>query len=172
MASLMENLIDILEKEIAEYKNLLELSTRKTPILIKGDTVSLQKLTDEEQEVVDKVAHLDRKREEVMKDIANVVNKDVNNLKLRQIIQMLDARPAEQKRLAKAHDDLQTTVHAVAKVNERNKALILQSLELVEFDLNLVKSMKTAPETAEYNRGAVVNGGYNMNTIGSFDAKQ
>ena len=31
MASLMENLIEVLEKESGEYENLLALSTRKTP---------------------------------------------------------------------------------------------------------------------------------------------
>ena len=32
MASLMENLIEVLEKESGEYENLLALSTRKTPV--------------------------------------------------------------------------------------------------------------------------------------------
>ena len=33
MASLMENLIDVLEKESMEYENLLNLSMQKTPSL-------------------------------------------------------------------------------------------------------------------------------------------
>ena len=172
MASLMENLMDILEKENTEYKALLELSERKTPILIAGDTVALQQITDEEQLVVDRVNHLDHQRITVMQDIANVVNKDVKNLKLGQIVQMLEPRPVEQKRLSKAHDALQTTVLAVQKINELNRALIKQSLELVEFDLNLVKSMNSAPETAEYNRGALTNNGFTGTARGSFDAKQ
>lgn len=172
MASLMENLMDILEKENTEYEALLELSKKKTPIIIKGDIAALQQITDEEQLVVDKVVLLDRKREEVMKDIANVVNKDVESLKLNQIVLMLEPRPQEQKRLAKARDALHTSVHNLAKVNEMNSALIKQSLELVEFDMNLIKSMNSSPETAEYNRAATVNGGYSANVRGSFDAKQ
>jgi flagellar biosynthesis/type III secretory pathway chaperone len=172
MASLMENLIDILEKEVTEYKALLELSEQKTPIIIRGDTIALQQITDDEQEVVGHLSHLDRDREDVMKDIGNVLNKDVNSLKLHVIIRLLEERPDEQKRLSKVHDELQTVVQSVARINEQNKALIKQQLEMVEFDLNLIKSMNSAPETAEYNRTAAVNGNYMGGMAGSFDAKQ
>lgn len=172
MASLMENLIDILEKEITEYKALLELSEQKTPTIIQGDIPSLQKITDEEQDVVGRITHLDQKREEVMKDIANVLNKDVNNLKLRVIIDVLEQRPAEQKRLSKAYDGLKTVVNAVSQINEQNRALLQQSLEMVEFDLNLMKSLNSAPTTAEYDRTAAMNGGYTDSVTGNFDARQ
>lgn len=50
MASLMENLIDVLDRESTEYEALLQLSQRKTPIIAGGDLAELQKITDEEQE--------------------------------------------------------------------------------------------------------------------------
>ena len=52
MASLMENLIDVLGRESTEYEALLQLSQRKTPIIAGGDLAELQKITDEEQELV------------------------------------------------------------------------------------------------------------------------
>ena len=52
MASLMENLIDVLDRESAEYEALLQLAQRKTPIIAGGDLAELQKITDEEQELV------------------------------------------------------------------------------------------------------------------------
>ena len=48
MASLMENLIDVLDRESTEYEALLQLSQRKTPIIAGGDLAELQKITDEE----------------------------------------------------------------------------------------------------------------------------
>lgn len=172
MASLMENLIDILEKEITEYKALLELSKRKTPIIVKGDIVGLQTITEEEQAILGRLNHQERIREEVMKDVANVLNKDVNNLKLRDIIKMLEKRPAEQQKLAKAYDGLSTVVASVSSINEQNKMLIKQQMEMVEFDMNLIKSMNSAPETAGYDRTAGMNGSILGNGSGSFDAKQ
>ncbi len=172
MASLMENLMDILEKENSEYEKLLELSMKKTPIIIKGDIVELQKITDEEQIVVSKVNSLDKKRDEFMHDIANVINKDVKTLKLGNLIDMLSNQKPEQKRLAAVTDKLRVTMQNMARVNGQNSELIKDALEMVDFDLNLLKSMKTAPETANYNRGAYNAGSTMGGSISGFDAKQ
>lgn len=168
----MENLIEVLQQEYTEYNGLLELSRRKTPIIVAGDLENLQKITDEEQEWVGRITHLEKKRTEVTADIANVLNKDVKTMKLRDLVQMLAARPAEQKQLADACDGLQNVVHQVQSVNEQNRELIQHSLELIEFDMNLLQSAKSAPQTANYNRGAY-SAGETMGTVNhGFDAKQ
>lgn len=172
MASLMENLIAVLQQECIEYNGLLEISRRKTPIIVAGDLEQLQKITDEEQEWVGRITHLEKKRVEVTADIANVLNKDVTTMKLRDLVQILSARPAEQKLLADACDGLQSAVYQVREVNEQNGELIRHSLELVEFDMNLLQSMKTAPQTANYNRGACSAGETMGIAAPGFDAKQ
>jgi len=172
VASLMENLIAILEDENSEYEILLELSKKKTPVIIKGDLGMLQKITDEEQIVVSRINQLERKREESIHDIANVINKDVKTLKLVNIIQMLEKRPDEQKKLSRVHDKLSRTVSNMARINEQNRELIKNALEMVNFDLNLVQAMRTAPETANYNRGAYNTGSVMGKANGYFDAKQ
>ena len=172
MASLMENLIDVLDKEAKAYEELLELSMKKTPIIVGGDLEGLQRITDEEQIVVARINRLDAKREEVTRDIANVLNKDVTKLKLVDIIQMLSQRPVEQKQLATAHDKLKEVVGQMTRINEQNRDLIQSSLEMVEFDLNLIQSMKSAPQTANYNKGAYSQGVFMGRGSGGFDAKQ
>ncbi len=172
MASLMENLISVLEEEGKAYEELLELSMKKTPIIVGGDLESLQKITDEEQIVVARINRLDARREDVTKDIANVLNKDVTKLKLVDIIHLLSQRPVEQKALAAAHDKLKTVVGQMVRVNEQNRDLIQSSLEMVEFDLNLIQSMKSAPQTANYNKGAYNSGAFIGRSSGGFDAKQ
>lgn len=172
MASLMENLIEVLNGESSEYEGLLKLSQEKTAYIVQGDLENIQRITDEEQEWVGRLTRLEKKRVEITNDIANVLNKDVTNLKLTNLIQMLEARPAEQKQLSEAVSKLQKAVYEMRSVNERNRELIQHSLELVEFDLNLLQSMKRAPQTANYNKGAYNTG----NTMGpgasGFDAKQ
>lgn len=172
MASLIENLISVLERENSEYTTLLELSRKKTPIIVKGDIVKLQEITDEEQNVIDRIHQLDVKREEHICDIANVINKDVEQLKLDNLIQMLGKSPKEQKMLADVYDKLQLTLSQMKNVNEQNKALISTALEMVEFDLNLFQSMRSAPETANYNRGAYSAGSVIGTNRKGFDAKQ
>lgn len=173
MASLMENLLDVLEQEDAAYQELLQLSMKKTPIIVKGDVASLESITDEEQSVVSRINLLDKQREEVMKDIANVLNKDVNTLKLSNLVQLLKSQPKEQGRLSELTDRLRSTTGHMQRVNEQNKELLESSLEMVEFDLNLLKGMRTAPETANYNQAAANTGDYYNGQISSgFDAKQ
>ncbi len=117
MASLVENLISVLEQESVEYEALLGLSMKKTPIIVAGDLPALQKITDEEQTVVNRINRLEHKRSEVMKDIANVMNKDVNTLKLVNLIQMLESRPAESRKLAEVHDRLKSVVGSMQQIN-------------------------------------------------------
>lgn len=172
MASLMEDLISILEQENSLYEDLLKLSMSKTPVLISGDLEALSRITEDEQEIVNKVNALDKKREEGMKDIANVLGKDVKTLKLTDLIEVLKSRPAEQNRLAAIYDKLSDTIGQMKRTNEQNRELIESSLEMVQFDMNVLQAYKAAPETANYSKNALNSGAYMGNTKGGFDAKQ
>lgn len=172
MASLMENLIEVLDQEGREYEELLILSQKKTPVIVKGDLEELQSITDDEQNLAGRIAHLEKKRVEITADIANVLNRDVNILKLHNLIEMLESRPAEQARLAEAHDRLQSAVRGLQRVNEQNKELLANALEMVEFELSLLQAAKAAPETANYTRSAYSSGAQMGVYGGGFDAKQ
>ncbi len=172
MASLMETLIEVLEKENLEYGNLLALSMKKTPAIVSDDIKALTEITDEEQIIVSRINHLDKQRNEAVNDIANVLNKDVTKLKIVDLIKMLAARPQEQARLASVFDDLRRNVRAVKQINEQNRELIENALELVQFNLQMIQAMNRAPATANYNRGAYNTGDVIGTANKAFDAKQ
>lgn len=172
MASLMENLIEVLEQECEEYTGLLALSQAKTPIIVSGNLEALQKITDDEQALVSKLSNLDKKRREVTLDIANVLNRDVEQLKLSNLIDMLASRPGEQGKLIAVHDRLQDLVRLLQRTNEQNRELLANALEMVEFEMSILQATKTAPETANYTKGAY-NSGLQMGVSSrGFDAKQ
>ena len=171
MASLIEELIDTLNKENTEYEKLLELSRRKAAVIVARDIPALEKITDDEQTVVSNIGNLDAKRAQVTADIADVINKDVETLKLSVLIDLLSKQPKEQKALSAVHDKLKVTVDSVRMINESNKQLIEQSLEMVEFDLNMARAMRQAPETNNYGRSAV-SVGETLGAVRGFDAKQ
>ncbi len=172
MASLMEVLIDVLDKESQEYENLLTLSMKKTPVIVSEDLDELAKITDEEQIIVSRINHLDNQRTEAINDIANVLNKDVDNLKIADLIKMLAARPEEQEKLATVFDRLQESVRNVKRVNEQNRELIQEALELVQFNMTVLQAMNKTAETANYNRGAYSTGDVIASSHKAFDAKQ
>jgi flagellar biosynthesis/type III secretory pathway chaperone len=172
VASLINNLIDILDEISSEYENLLGLSMKKTPVIITGDLNQLAVITDEEQLIVSKINKLDQKRQETMKEIADVINKDVSELDLMVVIGFMGPKPEEQQKLAVVHDKLKSVVMNVARINEQNGELIQESLEMVQFEMNLLQAKKAAPQTANYDNTAHSSGSAIGVTAKGFDARQ
>jgi len=172
MASLMENLISILNEECIEYEKLLELTIRKTPVIVSEDLDALARITDDEQLLLSRISNLDKKRNDTITDIANVLNKDVETLKLKKLIKMMAGRPSEQNALATAYDRLMATAKQVEMINARNNELIQSALDMVHFNMNLIQSAKAAPESANYNKGAYNTGDALGVDHKSFDARQ
>lgn len=168
----MENLIDVLGQENGEYERLLALARRKTQVIASANLEDLQKITDDEQEMVGRISHLEKIRVEVTADIANVLNRDVEQLKLANLVDMMSGRPAEQEKLAAVHDSLKVTVRELQRINEQNKKLLEDALEMVQFEMNLLQAAKAAPETANYTRNAYNSGAQMGVNSGNFDAKQ
>ncbi|MBQ7615468.1 MAG: flagellar protein FlgN [Butyrivibrio sp.] len=168
----MENLVDVLDKECTMYEKLLGLSSRKTTIIIKGDLKALAEITDEEQYVISDIQGLEKQRVTAMTDIANVLNMDVNSLKLTDLIQVLDKRPVDQRNLALQRDKLVTVAGNVRRVNGQNQELLKSSIEMVQFEMNIIQAAKSAPQTANYSRAAGTTGECLGYTSGGFDAKQ
>ncbi|MEE5989458.1 MAG: flagellar protein FlgN [Lachnospiraceae bacterium] len=172
MASLIDNIVTILNRENEEYTVLVGLSREKTPIIIKGDLNALNAVTEKEQEVVARIQKLERDRISTMKDIAEVTNRKQEELKLADLIEMMNNRPAEQKKLREVHDRLKTTMKNMVTVNDQNRVLLKNSLDMVQFEMNLLQSMRQAPETADYNKDAYSTGTIMGSGTKRFDAKQ
>lgn len=170
MASLMEDFVDILEKENTEYERLTELSTEKRQIIIEGNIQALEDITGREQEITSNLKNLENKREQVVKDMAIVLSKDPKELTITNMIAFLNKQPEEQQRLQSIRERLKATLEQMADINAQNDVLLNQALEMVEFDLTLFKSMRQAPTTANYDKQANNTG----DVLGSrgFDAKQ
>ena len=172
MASLVETLVDVLDKEGSLYEKLLGLSSRKTTIIIKGDLKALAEITDEEQCIIGDIQAAEKQRVTAMTDIANVLNMDVNSLKLTDLIQVLEKRPADQRNLAVQRDRLVAVADNVRRVNGQNQELLKSSIEMVQFEMNIIQASKRAPQTANYSRAADTTGECLGYTSGGFDAKQ
>ena len=172
MASLIENLMDALNRESDEYEALVELSMKKTPAVIKGDLETLQAITDEEQLAAGRINRIENERRNVMKEIAGVLNTDVEALKLADMIRVLERRPVEKRKMEECQNRLKSAVYQMKQINEHNLELIEKALEMAQFELNLYQSMKSAPETANYNRAAYNDGSVMGSSRGRFDAKQ
>ncbi len=172
MASLLENLIDVLDRENAAYERVAVLAESKTSAIVAGDIENLGKIMEEEQEIVGKIQGMEKQRDKFLADIANVVNRDVETLKLIDLIQMLDKMPDQQEKLEGIQKRLRATIDRLREVNDRNQMLLAERLDMVDFNLNMIRAMKSAPQTANYSRDAYTNGQSLGIFHGGFDAKQ
>jgi flagellar biosynthesis/type III secretory pathway chaperone len=172
VASLVETLVDVLDKEGSLYEKLLGLSGRKTTIIIKGDLKALAEITDEEQCIISDIQAAEKERVTAMTDIANVLNMDVNSLKLTDLIKVLEKRPADQKNLALQRDRLVAVAGNVRRVNGQNQELLRSSIEMVQFEMNILQQAGSAPETANYDKTAGTMGSLIGTNSGRFDARQ
>ena len=168
----MENLLQVLSQECDAYEGLLELSGRKTAVIVSNDLEALTKITEEEQDQASLVTNLEKRRVEVMKDMANVLNKDVNTLTLARLAELMKDRPQDAQALLERRDRLTRIVADLKRVNGQNAELLKNAMEMVDFELNLLQSMKKAPETANYTRGAYNTGDVMGVSRQKFDAKQ
>lgn len=170
MASLMEDFMGILEEENEGYQRLTELSQEKRQIIIDGDIPALEAITEREQEITGRLVNLENKRSEVVGDMSIVLSKKPEELTITNMIAFLNKQPEEQKKLIDLRDRLRETLREMADINTQNEVLLQQSMEMVEFDLTLFRSMRQAPTTANYDKQANNTG--DLLGSGGFDAKQ
>jgi ribosomal protein S6 len=171
VASLIDELAEVLDKENTEYEVMLTLSTDKTSAIVKNDIEQLQAILVKEQAQIDRINALEKKREETIKDICRVIKVDPRQLTVKVLIDLLSKKPEEQSKLIQVHTKLKKTLDRMVRANENNKALTRESMEILEFEMNLLKGLKMAPETNNYTKGAYSAGGTDTG-VGAFDAKQ
>ncbi len=99
MASLMDDLVQVLESENKEYEKLAKLSKEKKQVIIDANVAALEKIVDLEQDVASKIQNLDNRRQKVMRDMSVVLNQSEQDFTIDTVIEMLSSQPKEQQRL-------------------------------------------------------------------------
>jgi len=136
MEGYLNQLCDILEQEIKIYNTILEKSKEKTDIVVSGRVNELDRIVKLEQSLVVQIGKLEQKREEVVLNIAGILNMDSNRLNIKQLIQ---SAPEEyQEKLEIYQKSLEDILGQLKDVNELNGKLIENALDYVEFSLNIM----------------------------------
>lgn len=170
MASLIEELIDVLEQECVIYENLYNVSDTKTQAIVKGDIENLQKITENEQNVIEKILVLEKRRQGIVDNIAVVLNQRKKIMTIADIVRIMENQPEFQKPLSKLHHRLRTTVMKLQQVNGQNRELLENSLEMTEFSINVLQTAGLAPETANYDKKSYSGDALGV-TYSQFDSK-
>ena len=139
MASLIHQLLEILNEQATRYEELLGLSEEKRDVVISNDVESLQKITHLENLIVSQNQKLERKRVAVTEDMATVLDQKADELTLSALIELLKDQE-EQADLTAARDRIKKTLDALSEINTQNELLIKNALDYTEYSLNVIRS--------------------------------
>lgn len=166
----MDDLIEVLNEEKADYEKLVALGEEKRQAVIAAEIDNLERISEQEQVIAGYLQNRANRRVSIMTDMAQVLGKDPTELTVSKLIGYMDNQPDEQRKLADAREGILAVGKRLKSINELNETLIEQALEMVEFDLTLFKSMRQAPETANYDKNAYNTG--DLLSGSGFDTKQ
>ena len=153
------------------YADLIPIQEEKIRAIIANDLDSLSRLQGQEQALVDQVGNLENKRLRVTEDIATVLGMKPEEMNLEKLVNKLNNQPKEKETLEKLHDRLKQTMGRLQELNLQNKKLLTEALEMVEFNMNVIRSTRMSSGSSNYSSDAaqVDYGDYGA---GMFDAKQ
>jgi flagellar biosynthesis/type III secretory pathway chaperone len=162
----MEQLTDILANQISGYDSLIALSEIKKDIIVSNDAEALQKITSEENAVVGRVQKLDKNRLAVMNEIAIVLNIQNPDYTLSDLCELIKEQD-EYNLLVDLTNDTREKLIKLKAINTQNKVLIENSLEYIEYSVNVMRS-SLEPNKSFYNTAGeqIVPG------TGFFDVRQ
>lgn len=164
MNALTEKLIMALEKDCEIYEEVLRLGEEKKQIIINGDIETLEKITKREHALIASLMKLEGIRDKIVAEIMREKGMVSANV-IDDVIKVIDQDAQEKLQFVKRK--LGNLMTDVKDVNASNGELLKQSLEIVDFNVNLMTSMN---ET-ETNYGGKANINYEKNKRNAFDAK-
>ena len=166
----MEELISTLSQEKELYLALLPIAEEKTKAIVANDLEELQRITSKEQAAVDRVNALERKRGEVIENMGIVLGRKPQELTLTELIRVAEKQPKEKAALTELKDALGKAVRKLADLNERNRVLIQHSLDMIQFNMNIIQSTRMV-QGNNYTKNAGESD-LGATQTGMFDAKQ
>ena len=170
MASLMDELLLTMDGETEQYEKLISLNGEKKDSIIHKKLDVLEAITAQEQAIADSLLELEKRRVKLLGSIATVMGHDGEQISVSWMIDNLSNQPVEQQQLITARGRLKEAADNVQVLNNQTQDLLRLALEMVEFDIQLVKSVKQAPQTSNYGRDANTTG--TVLSRSGFDAKQ
>ena len=153
----IEKILETLDKLERMHRSLLELSGKKTEILKANDMEQLNAILKTEQAHVAAIETLEQQRQMLVKEYLKA--NGVANADKPTVTQLIEVATAEEKpKLAAIRERLLAVVDELKKANSLNQKLVMQSLQFVNFSLDLLQPQRAAQSNTFNYSGAEVRG--------------
>lgn len=138
---LINDLIDVVEKEAKAYENILEISKNKTDIVIKGKVKELESITELEQSLIIQIGKLEAERESLVDKIFSVIGEDSSNMTISELVGYIEEPQA--KRLNSYKEHMISVLKEIKDVNDINAKLIKSSIDFIDFSINIMSNVNS-----------------------------
>lgn len=152
MAGIIYELVGVLEQENECYEGLETLATYTENAVVNKNIEFLQEVVKTQEEFVGRLTILNRKRENLMKDIAIVTGMNAQALTITQIIDKVGAETEIGVQLTEIRNSIQERLAALRKQSEFNKQLLTDSLDMVDFTVNALRGNRGYGHIGNYSR--------------------
>ena len=134
--SLVNGLIEVLNQEAGLYGQILEISKGKTDIIIKGRVSELEKVVKLEQSLVLQIGKLEDSREDMTAKLSDKLGLKLPQVTLTGLAKSLQSDQANKLKVVR--EDIGKIMIELRDTNKLNSKLIKNSLEYIDFSLNLM----------------------------------
>lgn len=139
---MIDALVGILKKEADLYEGILKLSKNKTDVIVEGKVSELEGITSLEQSMILKLGKLEKEREKLVEQIALQLHAEASDITITSLGEQLSGEQAD--KLRDCHHMLSKLVNELDTANGLNSKLIRNSLDYINFTLNLLTNAGTA----------------------------
>lgn len=137
MSEFVDKLVMALEKEKDIYDDILELSKKKKRAIIDNEIETLEELVKEEKALAMSLVKLDNIRIKIVNEILK--ENDIQSVEnITELSKFLDEK--SKREILTIKDSLSKVVKKVSDQNTQNKELVEQSLEYINFNMDLLTS--------------------------------
>lgn len=136
-------LVDTIQKQKDVYGKLLSLAQEKQPFLVKGNIAEIERITKEEELLILQVGRLEEQRKALHQNLASHFELSPEELTVGELIKRTDVETA--LAFESVIQELIGVLGRLGNKNKTNTELIKNSLDFVNFSLNILTSDSVKP---------------------------
>lgn len=160
----LSKLLEILEGQKQVYRDLLDISKNKTDIIVEGKVQELENITKVEQTLILKMRDLESQLEKHVKNLIDELSIKEKNVTISVLLSYLQGE--DKKKLEELRVSIFNVINELEHVNQLNSKLIQNSLQYINFSINLYTNVNV-DGSGSYRP----DGEMNTNKSSFFDAK-
>ncbi|KNY28629.1 FlgN family protein [Pseudobacteroides cellulosolvens ATCC 35603 = DSM 2933] len=141
MDMIFNELINVLDQEFNIYSDIYKISKEKTTVIVEGKVDELEKMVQAEQKLIIKVTQIENQREIITYKISKALQMKLDEITLSALIDNAEG-PVKDK-LKERQQGLKKLVSKLVELNDLNSRLIKNSLDYIDFSINLCSASKS-----------------------------